>query len=209
MDIYNVIYENKNFSNAFKYIFFNNKSNNAPYHHLNHMVMVSKWAYIIYLSDLQKRDELKREGVFENLIISCLFHDMNHSMGEENDEYNVKQSIESFKKWYSEYEPKGIDKDIVIQTIKATQYPYVIKDEDLNYLQCIIRDADLLVSHDTDWLNNIIFGLKKEMGVDEMEKMIDGNISFHSNINMRTDFGKNIEWKPLKQLKQLKEILYK
>ena len=174
--------------------------------------MVSKWCWIIYHKDIiNHKDELKG-GQYTNLILAALFHDMNHSMGSLKDDQNVKNAIKSMESWLDQ--EKGlstdVDKNVITEIIKATEYPYVIDKDKLSYSQKIIRDADLLVSNESNWMDSILFGLQSEMKVDNIDDLIEGNIKFHESIEMLTDFGKKVQkegWLPLERLKSLKSIL--
>ena len=188
-NIYQKILKDRILSIAFKDIVGRNTSNNAPYHHFHHMICVTKWAMIL------AEDEGIVEGttMWYELMLACMFHDINHSMGELPDKVNVAEAVAQFLGFYdsnlrfrSDY---PISDTAVSLIIKATEYPYVINDLELNKRQAIIRDADLLVSLEPDWFQNAVLGLMKEMNVVDISKMINGQLSFHRGIKMRTTAG--------------------
>jgi hypothetical protein len=183
--IYHFILNDEILSDAFRYISLNNVSNNAPYHHFQHMITVTKWC--LYLSKLEGVYPYTKE--FYELLLAAMFHDMNHSMGKEKDDYNVTQAILAFHSWNTN---KDISGKKVEEIIRATEYPYVIESDKLTIQQRIIRDADLMVWLEDDWFQNAILGLNKEMDVNDIIKVIEGNLEFHKNIKMCTLEGKVI-----------------
>lgn len=170
---------------AFRYIIDNNSSNFAPYHNFNHMLRV------MYYCDkgcsYHKIDGKRRT----NILLAAIFHDFNHSQGEEKDDVNVIRAIEGVKEFYESnaMNKNSVNIDKVVEIIQATQYPYVINSEDLTLEQAIIRDADLMPSLDPDWLNNIIVGLMKEMKIESFKAMCEGQYKFHQGIKMCSPWG--------------------
>ena len=178
---------------AFRFVVDNNTSNDAPYHHLNHMLRVMG-----FCNEACKYHRIEGKSRI-NLLVAALFHDYNHSQGELSDGENVKAAIEGVKKWYAsnEMNQTSVNLNKVIDIIKATEYPYVIKKEDLTLVQGIIRDADLMPALETDWMGNIIVGLATEMKVDSFTRMADGQRAFHEGIEMSSPWGKAVyknEW---------------
>lgn len=197
INIYQVILSDPILSMAFKHIVGNNTSNYAPYHHFHHMMTVTKWA-----EELAEDEEiLTGTATWYELMLACMFHDINHSMGELPDSENVENAVAAYLEFHTSKISFRSDVPInghaVIGIINATQYPYVIDDKDLNICQAIIRDADLLISLEPDWFQNAILGLMKEMKVDDISKMVSGQLAFHGGIEMRTDTAKmfyETEW---------------
>lgn len=183
--IYHFILNDEILSDAFKYIALNNASNNAPYHHFHHMITVTKWC--LFLSKSEMIDAYTSQ--FYELLLAAMFHDMNHSMGKEKDDYNVTQAILAFHSWNTN---KDISGKKVEEIIRATEYPYVIDSKKLTTQQRIIRDADLMVWLEDDWFQNATLGLNKEMGVKDIIKVVEGNLEFHKNIEMCTSDGQYI-----------------
>lgn len=172
---------------VFRYLLDNNTANAAPYHNLHHLLSV-----MYYCNEGCKYHSII--GVNRvSVLVAALFHDYNHSQGYAKDYVNVSVALNSVNQWYkgSKFTTE-VDIDKVIEIIKATEYPYVIESKDLSIEQAIIRDADLMPSLDTDWLNNMIVGLMKEMKVDSFESMTDGQKAFHSGIKMVSPWGQSI-----------------
>lgn len=183
-----IIKTSKNFRLGLKYLIYNNKSNLAPYHNLNHMLVVLKHCYnaLFYL-----RTPLEDVNKCEGLLLAALFHDFNHSMGENNDEHNVNEA----KLGLCDFVVKNnveLDINFMCEIINATQYPYVIKPEDLNIYQAIIRDADLCQNFEPDWLKQIVLGLSSEMKI-PIEDLVIGYKKFFEEQEFITDYGKYVK----------------
>jgi len=166
-----------------KYLVENNKSNHAPYHNFNHMLTVVKNCY-------QALDFMKmlEDDKVEALLMAALFHDFNHSMGRRDDAFNVEQAIVGLGTFLSEYQIVHLDFEFMKEIIYATQYPYVIKVDDLNIYQSIIRDADLCQILEYDWIKQMVLGLSEEMHYPVNQLMI-GQRVFLDNIKFITPYG--------------------
>lgn len=89
-----------------------------------------------------------------NLFIACMFHDYGHSLGTYTDSYNINVACLKVKGIFNNHTVSQLNtldrhkEDEIIDIIKATQYPFVIKPETLS--EKIIRDADITMamSHD-------------------------------------------------------------
>jgi hypothetical protein len=194
-NIYDIIVHNDLLRDAFKYIVLKNESNLAPYHSFNHMMLVTQQIY----NGFQKSYE---ELPYLNLLLAGMFHDMNHTMGKETDEINVKLACVALKDWWR-FSGSKIDTSYmvvnineIVNIIRATQYPYVIKDEDLTRPQQLIRDCDLLIALESNWFQNYL-GLNAEMGVGDVSLTLSKSVEFYGNVTMRTDWAKEIyerEW---------------
>jgi hypothetical protein len=194
-NIYDIIVHNDLLRDAFKYIVLKNESNLAPYHSFNHMMLVTQQIY----NGFQKSYE---ELPYLNLLLAGMFHDMNHTMGKETDEINIKLACVALKDWWR-FSGSKIDTSYmvvnineIVNIIRATQYPYVIKDEDLTRPQQLIRDCDLLIALESNWFQNYL-GLNAEMGVGDVSLTLSKSVEFYGNVTMRTDWAKEIyerEW---------------
>ncbi len=190
-----------------KFIMFNNKSNMAPYHNLSHMLTVMKHCYdaLHYMNMLDDEDDY-----IEIFLLVALFHDFDHSMGRRDDAYNISQAklgLEFFFKvnqldfsYYKKFTDSIFD---------ATQYPYIIKSEDLTIYQQIIRDADLLQMAEPDWISHVILGLSEEMHY-PLDALMEGERKFLKSIEFHTVYGKLMQnsfgkqvWKEFKMLEEI------
>jgi HD superfamily phosphodiesterase len=164
----------------FKILLLENESNVAPYHNLWHTLTVFENSAMIAESE-----EINKEQI-RIILIAAMFHDFNHSTGKLKDSENVKNAILKFK---AVSEEKEEDDNLIINIIKATEFPYVIENPDI--YQQIIRDADMLQSTKEDWIQMVIIGLKTEFNKD-LKEHLNAQINFISNIKLYTKMGNNI-----------------
>jgi len=188
---------------AFKYIIINNKANNAPYHNLNHLLTVTKFAYqgMLY-ENLDDKESLKL------MLLTTIFHDVNHSAGKKSDDVNVSNSKKALKA-FVESEDIKIDLDEANKLLDATQYPYVIEAKDLTELQKIIRDADLTQVFEYNWIQQNIIGLSTELNIDFFD-FLKGQRKFLDNAEFNSKWGKALKkekWNTtMKQFDMLENI---
>jgi HD superfamily phosphodiesterase len=170
--------------NIIKYIKEYNPSSDAPYHNNEHMITVYKFCKDIS-DNIELTDNL-------DLLVAALFHDFDHSMGKEKDNVNVQRAIEAFSDYYgNELTHTDVNKNNVINIIKITEYPYTIKNSELNTDQKIIRDADLLQGSVDNWYDFIVIGLSKEMNL-PIDKIKEGVIVFRENIEYNFDYSREV-----------------
>lgn len=168
--------------NYLKIVIQKSTSNKAPYHNFFHVLCMVKNVYKIALS----------EGLLPKairpLLIAALFHDFNHSMGAHNDEWNVNEAISMFM-LYSQEDAKT--NKLVVSIIRATQYPYVVEEEDLTLEQKIIRDADLLQQYESNYLQQVYYGLSEELNT-TFEILLQGYPVFIKGMKLHTDCASQI-----------------
>ena len=157
-------------------------SNKAPYHNFFHILCMVKNVYKIAISEgfLPK--------AIRPLLIAALFHDFNHSMGVHDDEWNVNEAISMFL-LYSQ-EDANTNK-LIISIIRATQYPYVVEEEDLTFEQKIIRDADLLQQYEDNYLQQVYYGLSEELKM-TFEILLQGYPVFIKGMKLHTDYAAQV-----------------
>lgn len=170
---------------AFKYILLNSKSNNGPYHNLNHLLTVLKYCYLGALSE-----GIKDEKELRELLIAAIFHDVNHTIGKEKDDVNVQNSKKAIKE-FVEQENIDVDTDYMDKLLDATQYPYVIEGKDLDLKQGIIRDADLMQVFEYNWIHQNIAGLSSELKMDFLD-FVQPQRKFLESASFNTDWGKKM-----------------
>ena len=168
--------------NYLKIVLEKSSSNNAPYHNFYHVMCMVKNCYLIGESEGYLPEAIK------NLVIAALFHDFNHSMGKEKDSWNVKEAIKSFKKYSKESEENNKK---IIKIIEATEYPYVIEEDQLSLDQKIIRDADLLQVFHDNYIQQNLLGLSQEMKL-PITTMLTGQKKFMDSIHYHTDFAQKL-----------------
>jgi hypothetical protein len=180
MTIYLRLIKQLNLETYLKILLEKNTTNGAQYHNFYHTLCVMKNAYMIAGSEeLSDTDE-------RILCVAALFHDFDHSQGKEKDNVNVQTAISKFLEYSQESQA---DNDKIVEIIKATEYPYVIEDSELNKLQQIIRDADLLQICADNYLQMNILGLSKELNV-PVDKFVSGTISFLKGLKFYTKYAK-------------------
>lgn len=170
---------------AFKYILLHSKSNNGPYHNLNHLLTVLKYCYLGALSE-----DIKNEKELRELLIAAIFHDVNHTIGKEKDDVNVKNSKEAISKFVKQ-EEIDVDIDYINKLLDATQYPYIIEGKDLDLKQGIIRDADLMQVFEYNWIHQNIAGLSSELKMDFLD-FVQPQRKFLESATFNTDWGKKM-----------------
>jgi hypothetical protein len=116
------------------------------------------------------------------LLVSSMFHDFSHSGGLLPDKVNVDNAISGMNRCLDEmlYESKEVEtlKEKCEEVIRATEYPYVIADDDLKLCQRILRECDILVAfYDDVFLQNVC-GLTEEMRVTDKKKFIGDWMNF-------------------------------
>ena len=153
-----IIANSKLLTKAFKHITDKSTSNNAPYHNLNHLLTVLKYAN--YLADEIGVNYNKKE----ELLLAALFHDVDHSEGKLKDNINIENAISQLYNFATRFNLSVEFVFNVALIIKATEYPYTIEDDNLNMLQEIIRDADMMQLFEPNWIQQNIIGLGKELG---------------------------------------------
>ena len=170
---------------AFKYILLNSKSNNGPYHNLNHLLTVLKYCYLGALSE-----GIKDEKELRELLVAAIFHDVNHTIGKEKDDVNVQNSKDAIDKFVKQ-EEIDVDTDYMNKLLDATQYPYVIEGKDLDLKQGIIRDADLMQVLEYNWIHQNIAGLSSELKMDFLD-FVQPQRKFLESAAFNTDWGKKM-----------------
>ena len=170
---------------AFKYILLNSKSNNGPYHNLNHLLTVLKYCYLGASSE-----GIKDEKELRELLIAAIFHDVNHTIGKEKDDVNVQNSKDAIDKFVKQEEVDA-DTDYMNKLLDATQYPYVIEGKDLDLKQGIIRDADLMQVFEYNWIHQNIAGLSSELKMDFLD-FVQPQRKFLESAAFNTDWGKKM-----------------
>lgn len=205
----------------FEYFMKENWASNTPYHNTNHTLQLLFRVYEAFTFErCYNPMELK------SLLLGALFHDFRHSGGLFNDSINVSFAISGLKnahKWVKETNNyKAVHTSILkraINFIKATEYPYVIKDENLNRGQQIIRDCDILCYFSRDWITQVMVGLTMECNALSNKTRKDYNYVETLNkmetfledayILCRTDYAKRVFENNLKPWKERKEYLVK
>lgn len=174
-----------------KYFIQNNKSMYLPYHNYSHTL-----GFLYHALASGMREFGANKKMLQELGVSVIFHDFNHSGGKYEDEVNIKFALEALRNCPKEYFPEGFESfSISEELIKSTQYPYIINDEDLNQQQKIMRDCDILWIIDSSSLIQNIIGLGTEMSfTGEIHELIENHKNFviESSKTFRTGYAVDI-----------------
>ncbi len=163
----------------FKILFQEATNRYHPYHNFRHMLHVTWEAYdgCIY-HKLSPRE-------FRNVLVAAMFHDFNHSgCSAGSDDLEILHSIHAFEKYMDPIDTEYAG--IIISHIKATEYPYVVQEEELSIGSRILRDADMSQVFSGAWIQQILFGLSLEMRVSpedflkKQEMFVKRIVEFHS-----------------------------
>lgn len=115
------------------------------------------WKHMSHVTDIamQIATHLNMSTIDKyNLFIACMFHDYGHSLGTYTDSYNINVACLKVKSIFNNHTLSALNtldkhnESEIIDIIKATQYPFVIKPETVS--EKIIRDADLTMSMSND-----------------------------------------------------------
>ena len=129
------------------------------------------WKHMSHVTDIamQVATELGMSKIDKyNLFIACMFHDYGHSLGTYTDSYNINVACLKVKSIFNNHTLSELNtlsmhnESEIIDIIKATQYPFVIKPETLS--EKIIRDADLTMPMSKD-ANAYASGLSCELSL--------------------------------------------
>lgn len=176
---------------AFKYIILNSNSNDKPYHNLNHLLTVLKYCYLGALEETISSEKELRE-----LLVSAIFHDVNHSGGKKTDDVNIKNSKKAIKE-FVESQDIDVNVESMNKILDATQYPYAIDSKDLDKRQAIIRDADLMQVFEYNWIHQNIAGLSSELNMNFLD-FVKPQRKFLDSTEFNTKWGKKMKkdnWK--------------
>ena len=183
--VHKIIHSNPNLNNMYVWYLNHCLSLNVPYHNLRHTLGMM-YHIIMIFNNCKKIDNdygfsLTDEDLYI-LLVSALFHDFNHSAGRFDDETNVNTAIAGLRECMNvclvENEIRESYFIKCSEIIKATQYPYIINDEDLSIHQRILRECDILVILYDDCITQNIMGLAAEMHQNIIEEFFVKYLEF-------------------------------
>lgn len=166
--VHQYICGNPNLKAFYQYYLGNCLTLSVPYHNMRHTLGMIYHIIRIYeqgrggLSDVRLSDD-----DLYILITSALFHDYNHSAGRFSDQVNVRNAKEGLTACLKSILPESEIREEIILTCKknidATQYPYIISDDQLDIQQRIMRETDIIVCLYDDFITQSFMGLAAEM----------------------------------------------
>ncbi len=152
-----------------------------PYHNLDHTLFVTELCYDaceFYRDRLTPRE-------MRNLLIAALFHDFDHSGRAGRDDLEVTRAVRGLRTHLLEEDV--IHARAIAELIHSTEYPHRIKSVNLDLCQKILRDADSCQALEGPWLQQVVLGLAKEMGI-SIPEMLGRHLWFHSELTLLTSW---------------------
>lgn len=194
---------------AIVFIIKNNKSNNLPYHGIDHLYEVyNECKFLIDFSYTFNEDYENYEEVNykTELLIAALFHDYNHSGGKLKDSENIKIAIKGCKEFLDTID-YDLNFDVIESVIKATEYPSPLKD-DLTIEQKIIQDADMCYLLKDIAIVKLYYGLREEQGV-ELDKFLENQLAFFETVKFNSSLYSEIWDNTYKnsRIEEVKELM--
>lgn len=196
------IIERYNLEYFIEYFNIFNPSSNLPYHNKYHMLCMVLNCY--EGSRFENLDESTTKG----LIAGAIMHDFGHTGGQSSDAKNIFIALSCLRvaQTYSSARHLGLtDKELMIaeNCIRATQYPYVIKPNDLSLSMKIIRDADLMQPYESNInvIRDQYVGLYEELKhkLPSWDFYCEAQFKFLKDVKWITDWGRQkaevYDWK--------------
>ncbi|QZE58182.1 phosphohydrolase [Erwinia phage pEa_SNUABM_33] len=173
------------------------------YHSTVHMKHVT--ALALWLLDCEAIHDWQYRNGAVPLAIACMFHDMNHTLGQKDDAYNVQQAVAALEKaaHHELADAVLIDNcDIAADLIRVTQFPYSEDRVPKNMIERCIRDADILYGMQPFVIDHVMFGLREEVNSNPdmpytftQKEWAAGRVDFLRSVEMFTQTGKDaMDW---------------
>lgn len=137
------------------------------------------------------------------IVVAGLFHDANHTQGEQTDPSNIHFALSCFRV-ANDYAPEHVkfkeeEAQMIIETIRLTEFPYKVKAPKSVFAK-IIRDADMmsLYTEDVDLLADLFVGLFNEANAPRrwygealtLQEFCQKQVEFTSRLGWYTSWGK-------------------
>ncbi len=194
--LFHSILDVHNLAWVWKFVEENNTGRDNTYHNNAHMMSVARGCWEFYNVE-RHRSVTYIENALEVLLVAAMLHDFDHTGGVEDDEINIARAIAGVERIAGSLDKQFFDgfSNLVISTIKVTQYPFVHSPTTMP--QRIIRDVDGMQSYEPNGLELIMEGLRSEMVgrlgyLPTYTMMYKGQIKFLATMELYTDVGKAI-----------------
>lgn len=194
------------------YIAQNNKSGSSKnYHSSRHMREMATIAYWLlnreyYREAFESPDAIWAYDQCKAMMAACLIHDMNHSLGHKDDDYNIEQAIDALVVMMQKHphalgflSVQSVQIAEVERNIRITRFPYSDDMKPNTIYQKCIRDADILYSMQDAAAYAVVDNLRLEMGVRfekyrtcSRQEFIDDRMPFLKSCEMFTAAGKAV-----------------
>lgn len=156
---------------AIVYINETNPSNTCPYHGIDHLFTVFKYACDV--SDYSACDHRLE------LLVAALFHDYAHAGKMGNDHENIMRALDGMSEFHNLF--PNFDLVYACYVISCTEYPYVVSQEELTKEGMIIRDCDLSYLLEDISIVKLYSGLRAEFGF-TLKKFVESQKAFFDNV---------------------------
>ncbi len=179
----------------------NNESNHLPYHGIDHLFEVMRFAFITFENDpLCKESNINKL----ELLIAALFHDYGHSGGKTTDDINIGNAINGVSLFHSA-NPE-FDLNEVINLIKATEYPYTVPESELTLSSKVLRDSDMCYLFYDVSMVKLYSGLRTEFGTN-YSTFLTNQVAFINGMTFYTERNSK-QWINVYKTLRLKELSY-
>ena len=173
-----------NLNHYFRTVFLKATNLENGYHnfrHIFHVFWLCYQACLYYGDTLTKREK-------RNLLIAAMFHDYNHSGCLGYDDQEIERAVKGFLNFIAPEDQNEVEN--IVRLIRVTRFPHEpLEHPSLSEL--IIRDADLSQAISLAWIQQIIFGLAREMRKSPLE-MLRMQEGFLKSLTFITDWAKHM-----------------
>ena len=192
----------------FRAVFLNAHNHFNPYHNFRHMLHVT-WlchdALLFYAARSEPIDPL--DG--RHLLIGSMFHDYNHSGMVGDDDLEIERALRGLRQNVSDSDKRHLES--IEEHIYSTQFPHKMPSNVLSLSQRIIRDADVSQALSSVWIQQVVFGLSREMNK-KPEEILAMQEGFLSNLKFSTEwaeqrFGDKVIQEKIEEARALLQIL--
>ncbi len=194
----------------FRTIITHAKNLKNPYHnfrHLFHVLWLCHEACVWYIEKDPRQYGVGKKSR-RNLLIAAMFHDFDHSgqCGTGRDHEEIARAIDGFRKHIALEDKHSLPQ--IEELITATEFPYTIESNRLSLSAKIIRDADMGQTFDPVWIQQIIFGLAQEMGIQPKVQLLRQQ-KFMSSVVFHSEWGQTRFPQPLIQarIQEVKDLI--
>ena len=175
----------------------NTLSNNLPYHGIDHLFSVFEMMHNIIENNPSYVIDDKKE-----LYLASLFHDYSHSGGELKDSENIINALDGLILFHKANPDFNLE--ITISLIKATEFPYVISENELSFYQKLMRDADLCYLFSDLSIVKLYNGLRNEFKSGYNTFLIN-QFNFLNSVKFYNDYYNKLWETEIKEIR-LKEL---
>jgi hypothetical protein len=145
-----------------------------------HVLFLCYEACEYYQEKLSKRE-------MRNILVAAMFHDFDHTGKKVDDKINIDLAVAGLYKYVDESDKECLPQ--IESLVRSTEYPHKDKGEYNSLGHDIIRDVDMAQALNTVWVQQVIFGLSQELGLD-YKKVFAMQEEYLKNIKFQTEWAK-------------------